>query len=54
MAARQPGTRAGKPLLTFWQIAAAIGAEPEQAAQGPLPPQGGQPQRSDSGSDGNP
>ena len=31
MAARQPG---GKPLLTFRQIAAAIGAESEQAAQG--------------------
>ena len=34
-AARQPGIRtAGKPLLTFRQIAAAIGAESEQAAQG--------------------
>jgi hypothetical protein len=34
LAARQPGTRTGKPLLTFRQIAAAIGAESEQAAQG--------------------
>jgi hypothetical protein len=35
LAARQPGSRTGgKPLLTFRQIAAAIGAESEQAAQG--------------------
>jgi len=34
LAARQPGTRAGKPLLTFRQIAAAIGAGSEQGAQG--------------------
>src|SRR5450756_2604491 len=35
LAARQPGARiGGKPLLTFRQIAAAIGAESEQAAQG--------------------
>jgi hypothetical protein len=35
LAARQPGTSTGgRPLLTFRQIAAAIGAESEQAAQG--------------------
>jgi hypothetical protein len=29
LAARQPGARTGKPLLTFRQIAAATGAESE-------------------------
>lgn len=54
LAARQPGNRTGKPLLTFRQIAAAIGAESEQAAQGRYRRKVGNLKGSDSGSDGTP
>lgn len=54
LAARQPGTRTGKPLLTFRQIAAAIGAESEQAAQGRYRRKVGNPSSSESGNDGTP
>ena len=54
LAARQPGTRTGKPLLTFRQIAAAIGAESEQAAQGRYRRKVGNLNNSDSGNDGTP
>jgi hypothetical protein len=54
LAARQPGNRAGKPLLTFRQIAAAIGAESEQAAQGRYRRKVGNLNGSDSGNDGTP
>ena len=54
MAARQPGIRTGKPLLTFRQIAAAIGAESEQAAQGRYRRKVGSLNSSDSGNDGTP
>jgi hypothetical protein len=54
LAARQPGTRTGKPLLTFRQIAAAIGAESEQAAQGRYRRKVGSLNGSDSGHDGTP
>ncbi|MGH3067695.1 MAG: hypothetical protein ACRDOH_01485 [Streptosporangiaceae bacterium] len=54
MAARQPGTSTGKPLLTFRQIAAAIGAESEQAAQGRYRRKVGSLNGSDSRSDGTP
>ena len=54
-AARQPGPRTGgKPLLTFRQIAAAIGAESEQAAQGRYRRKVGNLNGSDSGNDGTP
>lgn len=54
-AARQPGARTGgKPLLTFRQIAAAIGAESEQAAQGRYRRKVGNLHGSDSGNDGTP
>jgi hypothetical protein len=54
-AARRPGTRTGgKPLLTFRQIAAAIGAESEQAAQGRYRRKVGNPSSSESGNDGTP
>jgi hypothetical protein len=54
-AARRPGARTGgKPLLTFRQIAAAIGAESEQAAQGRYRRKVGNPSSSDSGNDGTP
>ena len=54
-AARQPGIRtAGKPLLTFRQIAAAIGAESEQAAQGRYRRKVGNLNGRDSGNDGTP
>ncbi len=53
-AARQPSTRTGKPLLTFRQIAAAIGAESEQAAQGRYRRKVGNLNGSDSGNDGTP
>ena len=53
--ARRPGTRTGgKPLLTFRQIAAAIGAESEQAAQGRYRRKVGNPSSSESGNDGTP
>jgi hypothetical protein len=54
LAARHPGTRAGKPMLTFRQIAAAIGAESEQAAQGRYRRRVGNLNNSDSGNDGTP
>jgi hypothetical protein len=54
LAARQPGARTGKPLLTFRQIAAAIGAESEQAAQGRYRRKVGNLSNSDSGNDGTP
>jgi hypothetical protein len=54
LAARQPGVRSGKPLLTFRQIAAAIGAESEQAAQGRYRRKVGNLNGSDSGNDGTP
>jgi hypothetical protein len=54
-AARRPGARTGgKPLLTFRQIAAAIGAESEQAAQGRYRRKVGNPSHSESGNDGTP
>ena len=52
LAARQPSIRTGKPLLTFRQIAAAIGAESEQAAQGRYRRKVGDLGGSDSGNDG--
>lgn len=55
LAARQPGARTGgKPLLTFRQIAAAIGAESEQAAHGRYRRKVGNLNNSDSGNDGTP
>jgi hypothetical protein len=54
LAARQPGTRTGKPLLTFRQIAAAIGADSEQAAQGRYRRKVGNLSSSDGGNDGTP
>jgi len=54
-AARQAGPRTGgKPPLTFKQIAAAIGAESEQAAQGRYRRKVGNLNGSDSGNDGTP
>jgi hypothetical protein len=54
-AARRPGGRAGgKPPLTFRQIAAAIGVESEQAAQGRYRRKVGSPSSSESGNDGTP
>jgi hypothetical protein len=54
-AARRPGARTGgKPLLTFRQIAAAIGAESEQAAQGRYRRKVGSPSSSEGGNDGTP
>jgi len=54
LAARQPSNHAGKPLLTFRQIAGAIGAESEQAAQGRYRRKVGNLNGSDSGNDGTP
>jgi predicted ArsR family transcriptional regulator len=55
LAARHPGARTGgKPLLTFRQIAAAIGAESEQAAQGRYRRKVGNPSSTESGNDGTP
>ena len=55
LAARQPGARTGgKPLLTFRQIATAIGAESEQAAQGRYRRKVGNLNNSDSGNNGTP
>jgi hypothetical protein len=54
-AGRRPGARTGgKPLLTFRQIAAAIGVESEQAAQGRYRRKVGNPSSSESGNDGTP
>lgn len=52
IAARQANSSTGKPLLTFRQIAAAIGAESEQAAQGRYRQRVGNLNGSDSGQDG--
>lgn len=54
LAARQPGRHGGKPLLTFRQIAAAIGAESEQAAQCRYRCKVGNLNNNDSGNDGTP
>jgi hypothetical protein len=54
LAARQPATGTSKPLLTFRQIATAIGAESEQAAQGRYRRKVGNLNGSDSGNDGTP
>lgn len=54
-AARRPGARTGgKPPLTFRQIAAAIGVESEQAAQGRYRRKVGNPSSRESGNDGTP
>ena len=53
MCARNPG-RSGKPQLTFKQIAAALGVESEQAAQGRYLRKVGNPGRIASGTDGTP
>ncbi len=49
-----PAPRTGKPLLTSRQIAAAIGAGSEQAAQGRYRRKVGNLNNSDSGNDGTP
>ncbi|WP_431981436.1 hypothetical protein [Streptomyces qinglanensis] len=54
LAARTASTRTGKPLLTFKQIAAALGVESEQAAQGRYRRKVGTPNASSSGIDGTP
>lgn len=52
LAARTASSRPGKPLLTFKQIAAALGVESEQAAQGRYRRRGGTPNATASGIDG--
>ncbi|MFI6341207.1 hypothetical protein [Streptomyces sp. NPDC050535] len=52
LAARTASTRTGKPLLTYKQIAAALGVESEQAAQGRYRRKVGNLNGSDSGADG--
>ncbi|MCX5097371.1 hypothetical protein OOK36_53830 [Streptomyces sp. NBC_00365] len=54
LAARTASTRTGKPLLTFRQIAAALGVESEQAAQGRYHRKVGTPNATSSGVDGTP
>ncbi|MGW0672532.1 hypothetical protein [Streptomyces sp. NPDC002746] len=54
LAARTASTRTGKPLLTSRQIAAALGVESEQAAQGRYRRKVGTPNASSSGIDGTP
>ncbi|MFI5796256.1 hypothetical protein [Streptomyces sp. NPDC051677] len=54
LAARTPSTRTGKPLLTFKKIAAALGVESEQAAQGRYRRKVGNLNGTDSGLDGTP
>lgn len=54
LAARTASTRTGKPLLTFKQIAASLGVESEQAAQGRHRRKVGNLNGSDSGADGTP
>ncbi|MFE5718545.1 hypothetical protein [Streptomyces erythrochromogenes] len=54
LAARTSSTRTGKPLLTFRQIAAALGVESEQAAQGRYRRKAGTPNDTSSGIDGTP
>lgn len=54
LAARTASTRTGKPLLTFKKIAAALGVESEQAAQGRYRRKVGNLNGADSGLDGTP
>lgn len=54
LVARTASTRTGKPLLTFRQLAAALGVESEQAAQGRYRRKVGTPNASSSGVDGTP
>lgn len=54
LAARSASTRTGKPLLTFKQIAAGLGVESEQAAQGRYRRKVGTPNASATGIDGTP
>ncbi|MFD7137211.1 hypothetical protein [Streptomyces sp. NPDC059894] len=54
LAARTASTRTGRPLLTFRQIAAALGVESEQAAQGRYRRKVGTPNPTSSGVDGTP
>ncbi|MFK0142659.1 hypothetical protein [Streptomyces murinus] len=54
LAARTASTLTGKPLLTFEQIAAAVGADSEQAAHGRYRRKVGTPNVSSSGIDGTP
>ncbi|MGP2436329.1 hypothetical protein [Streptomyces sp. JW3] len=54
LAARTASTRTGKPLLTFKKIAAALGVESEQAAQGRYRRKVGNLNGTDSGLDGTP
>ncbi|MFD4177262.1 hypothetical protein [Streptomyces anulatus] len=54
LAARTASTRTGKALLTFRQIAAALGVESEQAAQGRYRRKVGTPNAASSGVDGTP
>ncbi|MZE80898.1 hypothetical protein [Streptomyces xinghaiensis] len=54
LGARTASTRTGKPLLTFKQIAAALGVESEQAAQGRYRRKVGTPNATASGIDGTP
>lgn len=54
LAARTASTRTGKPLLTFKQIAAALGVESEQAAQGRYRRKVGMPNAAASGAGGTP
>ncbi|MER5985771.1 hypothetical protein [Streptomyces sp. NPDC001787] len=52
LAASTASTRTGRPLLTFRQIAAALGVESEQAAQGRYRRRVGTPNACSSGIDG--
>ncbi|MFE7763025.1 hypothetical protein [Streptomyces sp. NPDC057438] len=54
LAARSISTSTGKPLLTFKKIAAALGVESEQAAQGRYRRKVGRPNATSSGADGTP
>ncbi|MDX3121571.1 hypothetical protein F3K20_20235 [Streptomyces scabiei] len=54
LAARSTSTHTGKPLLTFKKIAAALGVESEQAAQGRYRRKVGNLNGTDSGVDGTP
>ncbi|MFB1047358.1 hypothetical protein [Streptomyces chrestomyceticus] len=54
LAARSNGSRTGKPLLTFKEIAAALGTDSEQAAQGRYRRKAGHLSATASGSDGAP
>ncbi|MFJ2203544.1 hypothetical protein ACIQPP_50655 [Streptomyces violaceusniger] len=54
LTARTASSRTGKPLLTFKQIAAALGVESEQAAQGRYRRKVATPNGTASGIDGTP